>query len=82
MSGLLIFRSYLQFYSFVIADDTSYDWTKEDLAAHKGAEILFEQGGVTLEQIDNARGDVSDIVKKLNNRQEVNISKELSSYFT
>lgn len=82
MPGLLIVRSYLLSCSFALPDDALYDRMKEELAAQEDIEILFKQERVTLEQIDNASGDVSDIVKKLNNRQEVNISKELSSYFT
>jgi len=82
MAGLLIFEEYPQFYSFVTNDNTLYEMMKKDLASKTGTKILFEQGGVTLEQLDNARDSVSDVVKRLNEKQEVDVSKELSDYFS
>ena len=81
MAGILIYGGYGQFYSFVIADNEAYKATKKELLNNKDNKVYFEKGGLTHQQLDNARKKVSEVVKKLNNKEEVNVKKELSDYF-
>ena len=55
MAGLIIYGSYGQFYSFVIADDKAYEKASEDLADNPNAKILFDRGDLTLQQIEDSR---------------------------
>lgn len=81
MVGVLIYGSYGQFYSFVIADNEIYKATEKELLNDKNNKVYFGKGDLTLEQIQNARNTISGVVKKLNNKEKVNVTKELSHYF-
>jgi len=81
MAGLIIYGTYGQFYSFITADDVDYEKTSEDFANNPYIKIPFEKGDLTLQQIDEARDKISKIVKKLNDKQKIDVEKELSDYF-
>jgi hypothetical protein len=82
MVGVLIYGSYGQFYSFVIADNKLYKATKKELSNNNSNKVYFGKGNLTPQQLDNVRDKVSEVVKRLNNKEKVNVKKELSSYFT
>lgn len=81
MPGLIIYRKYGQFYSFIIADDKIYKKTRAGLKIQYAVKLCFEKGEVSAEQIDEARDKTAEIVKKLNLGQKVDVTKELSDYF-
>lgn len=81
MAGILIYQTNSQFYSFVVADNNIYKKTEEKFTDSSYIDLLFNKGNLTLQQIENARKKVSEIVGKLNNNQKINVKKELSDYF-
>ena len=81
MAGLLIYKSYGQFYSFVIADDRAYEETRKEFKNAKHINLYFDKGNLTLQQIDDSRDKTAEIVKRLNQGEKVNAKKELSDYF-
>jgi len=81
MPGLIIYRKYGQFYSFIIADDKIYKKTIAGLKIEYAVKLCFEKGDLTFQQIDDARKKVSEIVKKLNEGKKINAKEELSDYF-
>ena len=81
MVGVLIYKSASQqYYSFVSFDDDSYSVERREIPK-RGDQILWERGNVSLAQIENARKTKDDLVKKLNEGQEVNLEKELEEFF-
>jgi len=81
MAGLIIYGSYGQFNSFIIADDKLYRMTIAEFKTQSPIKLCFEKGEVSAEQIDEARDKTAEIVKKLNLGQKVDVTKELSDYF-
>ena len=86
MPGILIHKSYCQFYSFVIADDVIYEETRKEFKARSKDEssdfkLYFDKGNLTLQQIEDAREKTAEIVKRLNQGENVKVKKEISSYF-
>jgi len=81
MAGLLIYESYGQFYSFVIADNELYEMTKKDLSNKGNHKVYFGKGNLNLEQLDNSRDKVSELVKLLNEGKRLDVKKEFSDCF-
>lgn len=81
MAGLLIYKSYSRFYSFLISDDTAYKETVKEFTTLSHIKLYFEKGDLTSQQIQDARDKASEIVKRLNQGEKVNAKKELSDYF-
>lgn len=81
MAGILIYGSYKQFYSFVIADNDLYKATRKEMLNNKNNKVYFNKGGLSLQKLEDAREKVSEIVKRLNNKEKVNVKKELSNFF-
>lgn len=78
---MLIYQVNNKFYSFIIADKDIYKKTKEEFANDKNINLFFNKEDLTLQQIEDARKKVSEIVDKLNNNYKIDIKKELSDYF-
>ena len=81
MAGLIIYGKYGQFNSFIIADDKLYKMTIAEFKTQPSIKLCFKKGEVSVEQIDKARGKTAEIVKKLNDKQKIDVEKELSDYF-
>ena len=80
MSGIIIYGAYGRHFSFVAFDDGIYEAMRKDIISRQ-EEIVFRRGEVNLKQLDNARGKVADIVKKLNSGEKIDAENELSSCF-
>ena len=82
MAGVLIYKNALgQHYSFVIAENKAYTATKLGILENESNKILWEKENVSSEQIEKSRKTKNDLVKRLNEGQEVDLEKELSIYF-
>jgi hypothetical protein len=81
MAGILIYGSYEQFYSFVIADNDIYNATRREMLNNVNNKLYFNKGNLSLQKLENVREKVSEIVKRLNNKEKVNVKKELSNCF-
>ncbi len=83
MAGVFIYSNALkQHFSFVSVDDGTYSVMKLDANKDKSKEILWERENVELQQIEDSRTKRINLVKKLNQGQEINLEKELAKYFT
>jgi len=81
MPGVIIYRTQSNLhYSFVSFDDDLYNAEKIELPK-MGDTILWDKGNVSLQQIQNARKTKDDLVAKLNAGEEVDLKKELDSFF-
>jgi len=82
MAGVFIYKNALEQYaSFVSADDKTYIAMKSNINENKSDEVVWEKGNVKLQQIEDSRKTKNDLIKRLNNGEEVDLEKELSIYF-
>tara|TARA_Y100000034_G_scaffold64995_1_gene78644 strand:+ start:875 stop:1120 length:246 start_codon:yes stop_codon:yes gene_type:complete len=80
MPGIIIYRAYGQYFSFSASDDVVYGGIKQDIIS-RSEEIVFCRGEISLNQIDDAREGVANIIKMLNSGEEVDAEGKLASYF-
>ncbi|HLA23475.1 MAG TPA: hypothetical protein VJZ93_02985 [Candidatus Nanoarchaeia archaeon] len=80
MSGIILYSVHRRYFSFTSFDDVFYEGMKKDIISRTG-EIIFCRKDVSSIQIDNARESIADTVRQLNNGEEIDVKKELSSYF-
>ncbi len=81
MAGILIIGSSYNCYSFSFMDDTIYKTAKEEYIKNPDWRVYFSRGYLTPDKLQKARDKVSEIVKRLNDKEKVNVKKELSSFF-
>jgi uncharacterized Zn ribbon protein len=83
MAGVLIYKSGIMqsHYSFVIGNNSEYADMRNSLLKIESNSILWERNKVSLEQIENARKTKDDLVRKLNEGEEVDLYKELDVFF-
>ena len=80
MAGILIYKSGLQYYSFVASDDEAYKSMKKSLSREK-SQILWEKADTTLDKIGSARNTKNNLVERLNSGEKINLERELYSFF-
>jgi hypothetical protein len=79
MAGLLIYESFGQVYSFVVADNETFSLAQTSI--QKDHKVYFNKSDLTLAQLDKARETITNIVKDINEGKEIDVKKELADYF-
>lgn len=81
MAGVLIFKDAFNYYSLVVCDNELYYATRAEMSKNSGTQILWERKDVSLQQIEDARKMKDELVRKLNEGQEVDLGTELAPFF-
>lgn len=80
--GIFVLKSYGNFYTFTVADDSIYDPMEERLSSKKGIyslEFVAGKKGIGEEEIDGIADKVRELVKKANDRFPIDFKKTLES---
>lgn len=74
--GIIVYESFGRAYPFTMADDIIYDGMKRDMHSY-GMNFLIGKRGIDDNQIDNLSKIVSDVVKRKNSGENLNLFEEL-----
>ena len=84
MASILIYQSIslhlAEHHIFIFKDDKLYNNTKKYIE-DKGYSVLWEKRDVTPEQIEHGKNTINELMERLDNREDINIDKELSYFF-
>jgi len=78
--GIILYGSFGQYYSFVMADDTLYNPMKKGMH-DSGMNILGGKSGISDIEIDLISDKTSNLIKKLNENKPINLEEELQNIF-
>lgn len=78
--GIMIYESYGYFYSFVITDERLYEGLKNETGGY-GISFLGGKKEIRDEEIDKISNQARDLTKRLNNKESLNLEKELKNLF-
>ena len=83
MVGVLIYKSRIMksYYNLVISDNSIYSDMRKNLVNNNSNRILWEKSNVSLNQIENSRNTKDDLVRRLNDGENVDLEKELEEFF-
>ena len=69
------------YYNLVISDNSIYSDMRKNLVNNNSNRILWEKSNVSLNQIENSRNTKDDLVRRLNDGENVDLEKELEEFF-
>ncbi len=83
-NGIIIFESHGRYSHLTFADDSMFDGIKERSSGEEGMKrygMKYAAGrkGISDERIDEVSNNVDHLVNKLNNRETLDLEKELES---
>ncbi len=77
--GIIVYETYGNLYSFVMADDSMYDGMKEGNIANK---FFGGRKGIADESIDEICNSVNNLTRRVRNGESLDLEKELELVFS